>query len=188
MSTQAIRKISPHSRKVFLPGNHEDNLINIHRANKKTVGLLSWQRRENEPELFDHWEKPVVYKYDRNSGVFRLGQVSFYHGFEASQSSDEMQSIILGLPYGLSCSGHTHRPVEVTRASKVSGVPLPYWYANSGCLLDMDVEYMRRKRRHLWGHGYIIGSTTDWRYSKTMMPNRKEWDAETVILKMYNDV
>lgn len=180
-----LRQIAPNARKVFLPGNHEENITGANRIAPKLRGLCDY--RELEPEL-EHWEQPAEYVYDRNRGVFRLGQVTFAHGFEANASSDELQSITLGLPYGLTVLGHTHRPVAVTQAKRTAVVPLPYWFANSGCLLNMNIEYMRRKRSHLWGQGLVVGTYNDWRYSQSMMPQQPEWDAETRVYRMFNDV
>ena len=179
-----VREAYAPARRVFLPGNHEANILGLNRINSKLRSLCDY--RKLEPEL-DHWEQPAVYEYSRR-GIFRLGQVTFFHGYEAGVSADEMQGYNLGLPYGLTVSGHTHRPLAVTQALRTKGVPLPYWYANAGCLRDMvDVPYMERKRRHLWGHGLVIGEAAGWRYEQSLMPTSPLWSAETRILRMFNE-
>jgi len=178
-----IRQASPKSKRVFLPGNHDDNILALNRIDWKLRDLCDY--RELEPEL-KHWEQPAEYVYDREKGVYRIGQVTFAHGYECGASSDEYQAYQLGLPYGLFVSGHTHRPVAVTQAQRTKTIRLPYWYANAGCGRDMvDVPYMMRKRRFDWGQGIVVGEADSWRYDSALMPQKPLLEAETIIPKMY---
>jgi len=185
-----IREVSPGSRKVFLIGNHDDNILGNGRINSKIRGLADFldPKKRLEPELIDHWETPTKYIYNRKDGVFRLGQVTFCHGFEAGVSADELQSIQLGLPYGLFVSGHTHRPVDVTQAMRTTSVKLPYWFANAGTLCQMEaMHYMNRKRREQWGQAVVVGEVSEWRYTSNFMPTSPQWDAETRIFRFYGE-
>jgi len=182
---KGIRKASPKSRRIFLPGNHDDNMLTLNRIDRKLRSLCDY--REHEPEL-EYWEQPCTYTYSRDKGVFRLGQVTFAHGYEAGVSADEIQSITLGIPYGLYVGGHTHRPREVSQAMRTRAVPLPYWYANAGCARNIkDVPYMERKRRFNWGQGIVVGESANWRYEQSFMPQSPQWKAETVIFRMYDE-
>jgi predicted phosphodiesterase len=182
-----IRQAAGDARLIFLPGNHDANLLAVDRIDPRYRGLLDYRYWEGA-EL-RHWEQPCEYVYDRDRGAVRLGQVTFSHGYECNQSSDEMQSITLGNPYGLFVSGHTHRPLPVTQAGKTKAVPLPYWYANAGTIRDIvdSAVYMTRKRRHLWGQAVVIGDC----YvppAGEPLPMERQWDAETVVFRMFNEV
>jgi predicted phosphodiesterase len=180
-----IRKANPGSRRVFLPGNHDDNILALNRIDWKLRDLCDY--RDHEPEL-KNWEQPAKYIYDRERGVFRIGQVTFAHGYESGVSADEYQAYQLGLPYGLFVSGHTHRPVPVTQAQRTKAIKLPFWYANAGCGRDMvNVPYMLRRRRFDWGQGIVVGEADSWRYDSALMPQKPLWEAETLIYKMYGE-
>lgn len=185
-----VRTAAPaHCDCVLLPGNHDENLMEVGRVNPKLRELTCWRQRQwyantwlNE-ELLTKWNFKTPYKYAQE-GVYRLGQVTFLHGYEAGQSADEYQSILLGVPYGLSVAGHTHKPVQVTQACKTKTVPLPYWYANAGCSRVMDCSYMTRKRQHQWGQALVLGDC-DEKAVRSKMPTSPQWNAETIVRKMY---
>lgn len=186
-----VRLAAPkNARCVLLPGNHDDNLMEVGRVNPKIRELTCWKQRQwfdgvwiNE-ELLTNWNYKTPYEYSQR-GVFRLGQVSFIHGYEASQAADEYQSILLGVPNGLTIAAHTHKPTSVGQACKTKQVPLPYWYANAGCSRIMDCGYMARKRQHLWGQGLVLGAC-EAKNITSKMPTTTQWDAETIVRKMYS--
>lgn len=180
----SIREVSPDSEKVFIYGNHDQNILAQHRIPPKLRTLCNFH--DHEPEL-KYWNLPTKYVYDANRCTYRIGQVTFYHGFEHSVSADEYQAYILGLPYGLSISGHTHQPKEVTQCRRTKSVPLPYWYANAGCLTEFDRDYMERKRQYGWGHACIIGEATVKERPSASYYYQPNWDAELVTFKMYGD-
>lgn len=177
---------------VLLRGNHCDNLIAINRIPSKVRGMCDWRKKQYDEdgnwlneELLTHWHHKTPYEYSKR-GTYRLGQVTFAHGYECGQNADEMHTILLGVPGGLYVGSHTHRPLPVTQAKRTQAVPLPYWYANTGCSRDMDCEYMKRKRQHQWGHGCVIGDC-DATPLKSSIPTAKKWDAQTIIRKMYDE-
>lgn len=187
-----IRKASPkHTKCILLMGNHDDNLLSIDRLPSKVRGTCDWRRRQYDDEgnwlneeLLTNWHHKTPYEYNRATGVYRLGQVTFAHGYECGQNADETHSILLGHPYGLYVGTHTHKPLSVTQAKRTAAIPLPYWFANTGCSRDMDCDYMRRKRQHLWGQGCVIGDC-DPTTIRATSPTEKRWNAETLIRKMY---
>ncbi len=173
---------------VFLEGNHDANIAAEGRIDPKIRSLVDW--RENLRALKvngGRWEIGAKYEYNRKNGAYAIGQVTMSHGYEAGVSSDENQSLILGVPYGLSVTAHTHRPKPVTQTMKTKTVPLPYWHANVGTLRDiLDVPYMDRKNRILWGQAIVLGEANvrfDGRY-----PNAREWEAETRVFRTYNEI
>ena len=187
-----LRRSGPKNMKcIFLPGNHDDNLLDEHRLPKKIRNICDWKRRQfNESgewinqELLENWHHSTPYEYDRTTGVYRLGPITFGHGYEAAQNADEMHSILLGVPYGCYIGSHTHRPMPVTQAKKTAAVMLPYWYANTGCSRDLYCHYMKRKRQHNWGQGCVIGDC-DPSSVKTYIPTERRWNVETKIRRMF---
>jgi predicted phosphodiesterase len=169
-------------RCVFLPGNHDDNILAACRIDAKVRELCDF--RLHEPEL-QNWEQPTEYVYNRKRGTFSLGQVTFAHGYECGQSSDEFQSILLSqYTHGLFVSGHTHRPVHVTRAQKSKGVPLPYWYANAGCMRDLKPSYVARKRTHGWGQAVVVGEAQLINSPRVT----RQWEAQTEIFRWSDEL
>lgn len=179
-----LRKaVGKKTRLVFLPGNHDANLLSIGRIDKRIRSQCDYRDPDNEPEL-QHWEQPCEYVYDKRKGVFRLGQVSFAHGFEHGASGDEFQALLLGVPFGLHITGHTHRPTPMPmRCYRTKAVPLPYWFANPGCLRDLKPPYMERKRSHQWGQGVVFGETA---IQKSPRMSR-QWDARVEVFRMADD-
>lgn len=179
---EEIRLASNNAQCVFLPGNHDDNINAIGRLPSKVRSLLDY--KDHESELFSgNWLCPTSYVFDRRKGVYKIGQVSFYHGWQSNKSSDENQSIILGQPYGLGVSGHTHVPVRVSQASKGS-VRLPYWYSNTGTVRNIDdVPYMQRKDRSNWGQGVVVGESQILKSPRLY----RAWDAELRLFRLYGD-
>lgn len=169
---------TPNAKRVFIEGNHEHNIRDEQRIDKKLRSLCDY--RKHQPNL-KHFK--FIARNNSNKGIFRLGQVTFSHGFEASQNAGKFESVLLGKPYGLYVFGHTHRPEHVTQVELTKGVPLPYWYANAGCLRNMDCNYMKQKRKHAWGQGVVVGEAMELKSPR----ERKCWDAETIIFKRYNE-
>ena len=164
---------------VFLPGNHDDNVLAANRIDKRLRGLCDWR---NLPEL-DNWLVPTQYNYCRKRGVFRLGQVDFAHGYEANASAGKFESVYLSHEYHLYVHGHTHRPHDVRQVMMNQTRPLRQWYANAGTLADMDREYMHRKRKGMWGQGCVVGET---KITKSPRLSRN-WTAETRVFRMFDD-
>ena len=179
-----IRKNSGKAKCVLTTGNHDQNIIAINRIDKKLRGLCDWRKEGNMPELYNHWNIPCKYEYDKNTGVFRIGQVCLSHGYEANTSADEMHSILLGVPYGLYIGAHTHKLLPVTQATRTKAVKLPYWFANAGCMRNLNPEWCNRKRTFQWAQGLVRGEamvdsgalTCRARYSTA-------WEAETLLFK-----
>ena len=173
-----IRSVSGKAELVMMEGNHDDNIRAVGRIDKQFRPMLTPEQWE--PEL-KHWK---VYPYVYSSrGVHSLGNVHFFHGYECNQSSDKFQTVLLGKPYGLGVSGHTHRPKHVEQVHMTQAVPLPYWFANAGCMRTMDCDYMERKRQHQWGQAIVVGES---RITKSPRMSRT-WDARTEIFRMYDE-
>jgi len=145
---KSVREVAPKkARLVFLPGNHDDNLLALHRLDPKVRDLLDWRVRQYDKhdrflneELFTHWERPAQYINCRTRGAWRIGQVTFCHGYECGQSAGDFESLYFGCENGLYIHGHTHRPHGVTQSMRTKigeAVPLKsprvgiYWSAEA---------------------------------------------------------
>jgi hypothetical protein len=169
-------------RRIFLPGNHDENILAPCRIDGKLRDLCDW--RLLETEFADkHWQIACDYSYDRKKGCVRIGQVTLGHGYEAGQNADEFHSILLGVPYGLYVGAHLHRGQEPTRAYRTKGVPLPYHYMNVGCLRDLKPEFVKRKRTHQWSHGCAKIEVADIKSPRVS----REWSAELVSFRRCDD-
>lgn len=183
---ESLRKAGTYKNKknaqcVFLPGNHDDNILAANRIPAKLRHLCDYRMHIRELE---NWLQPCEYKYDRNKGVFRLGQVAFAHGYETGAAALKNQAVLLGDPFGLTITGHTHQAVQVHQVMMTQLVPLPYWAANVGCLRDLKPDYVARKRTHNWSHAYVIGDC-----DPTLKSPRKSlcWSAQTEFIKISDD-
>lgn len=186
---QLRKAAGPKATCVFLPGNHDANLLAMARIPRKVRLCCDWRVPQYDAdskcvndELLNHWRLGCAYRYCRTSGVYRIGQVAFAHGYEHGVSGDESQAILLGQPYGLYVSAHTHRPLPVTQAMKTRQIPLPYWYANAGCSREMKPSYVERQRTHQWGQAIVLG---DAEALKSPRASRR-WDATVEFFRMYD--
>lgn len=167
---------SPESEFVFMEGNHDNNIRAEGRISKGVREMCDY--RSYEPSLKEF--KFFPYEY-RRENTYKLGQVTFAHGFEHGINSNRNQAVRLGVPYGLFINGHTHRPQDVEQAY-AGGLYIPYWSANAGTLRDMNVGYMERKSREHWGQAVVIGEAADIKSPRLSC----NWDAETKVHKWFD--
>lgn len=177
-----IRKTGGDAECVFLPGNHDANILSINRIDPKLRGLCDYRKAGNVPEL-EHWSQPAAYEYNRR-GTYRIGQVVFSHGYESGAYAGKYESVVLTDQHGLYIHGHTHRPHEPKQCMLTSSVPLPFWYANTGTIRKMECEYMLRKRQQMWGSAVVVGETMPLKSPRTS----RQWAAETRIHRMYGEM
>lgn len=180
-----IGRAAGSARKVFIPGNHDYNIEATGRIPKKLRSLAAYRRNLKTLAMNGgEWYHGAEYLYDRARGVYRIGQVTFAHGYEAGVQADRNQAITLGVPQGLLVSVHTHRPKQVQQAMMNASTPLPYWFANAGTTRDIvDVAYMDRKRRLMWGQACVVGEASP----NSGLAYGPEWSAETRVFRMYDE-
>jgi len=148
-----IAKASPKSQKVWLLGNHDDNLRAPNRIPKKLREVCSWEQNLEVHEAIRDW---TVVPYSERH-YYRLGQVTFRHGCNAGTNCDRNAALLHGVANGLVIGAHTHAPVQPTQVVLPGKIPLPYWYANVGCGADWDkMEYVSRSNIALWGHAIAV--------------------------------
>ena len=179
-----IRQNSPKNTEcVFLPGNHDQNLLSINRIDPKLRSLCDWRNHQLFPEI-KNWKVPCKYEFDRNRGIFTLGQVILSHGFTAHSAAGEMEAILLGHPHYLYVHAHTHRGQSVTQAMRTKTVPLPYYYANTGCLRNLDPNWCERLNTMRWTQSLCLGETLIDQGKTSCRPRHsRAWEAETLFYK-----
>jgi len=112
--------------------------------------------------------------------MYKLGQVHFYHGFDAGANSDDLESIQMAMLAGghahrLFVKGHTHRPTTgVVQCRRSSKIKLPWYYANAGTMGPLEPEYMNRKDSSGWGAAIVRGEAS---LSEPRRPSASDWDA-----------
>ena len=170
--------------RVWCLGNHDDNIqvSDFRRIPKSLRKLVHWNNTLVHGAVFKRWKQiPYVKGVE---GCYQLGQVIFYHGYDAGNNSDETEGLQMAMACGghahrLTVRGHTHRPLGVTQASYSAKVMLPYWYANAGTLGPLKPGYMQRKDTSLWGPGMVVGSCEVARPSR--MRQGPQWEAELLV-------
>lgn len=178
-----IRKALPKSTKlIWCLGNHDDNILtnDSRRTDKAVRSLLHWNKHYELGPSFRLWQQIPYVKNKR--GLYKLGQIVFYHGFDCGANSDELEGLQMnylagGHSWGLTVRGHTHRPIPVTQAKRSSKVLLPHYYANVGSIGmgDKQPHYMKRKDVSQWGAGLLLGEA---KIGKNRRYRTREWDAE----------
>lgn len=149
-----LQKLVPKAKRVWLLGNHDDNLRAPNRIPKKLREVCSWEQDPDmQAAITDGDWKIVPYSH---RAMYRIGQVTFQHGAQTNLNAERDQCLLYGVQHGLHVSAHLHRPREITRVVLPGKVPLPYWYANVGCEADWSkMEYVQRASIALWGSGLM---------------------------------
>lgn len=163
-------------------GNHDDNLVtkDPRRIPAPLRGLINWK---SHPEFGEEFQKWCWLPYEKSSrGVYRVGQVHFFHGFDAGVNSGELEGLqMIGScgwqAFALTVRGHTHRPVEPTQCKRTAKIPLPFWYANVGTCGPLQPDYMKRRDCSQWGAAMLV---VDCIWDKPSRLNGRCWDAELI--------
>ena len=186
---KAINDAAPKAHKVWVFGNHDDNMLNYNpgRRDRGTIELIKshFQTHLIDEGTLKNWH--ILDRYEHQKG-WRIGQLTFRHGCDASDAGLRQDLYSYCTPHGLHISGHTHRPQQVQQL--VQGKALtPFWFANTGCLMDVSqAYYMDRARKDLWGHAYIVGTV----HAPGLKEGRcnyagKRWEAETRIIRLFGE-
>lgn len=165
-----------------LEGNHEfrirANRINLSPRIKDLVGI------EAHPELRKEWSlwSPTPYSFSQG-GTLRLGPVLFAHGFKSNARSDNVECIQVAALHGyptncLVIRGHTHRPILPTQAQVSQGLPLPYWFANTGHIGPEKPLYTHNQFTGQWGSHLLLVSTST--LESRPAYSRSDWGVEAL--------
>ena len=166
---------------VWTLGNHDDNIQvgDPRRTPKALRSLLHWNKHWEWGAEFRRWKQIPYIKGPR--GIYRLGPVRFFHGFDAGAASDELECLqmagsIKDQAYSLWVRGHTHRPSQgVLQCKRTQKILLPWWYANAGTMGPLKPDYMKRKDSSLWGHAIVKGECS---LASPRRPSKSDWDAD----------
>lgn len=175
-----IREAHTGAKRIKLPGNHCTNIMAPNRISQKTRRCCD--PRIHAPEL-KHWDwERYDYEFNPNRCCFRLGQVTFMHGFKANPRAHQNQHLIFAQDYGLLVCGHTHRPEPVTQVWVDGSGKLQRWFANPGTFIKIDPipYYVKRQNHGEWGQGIVVGEA---QLLKSPRAGRY-WDAETIVRRM----
>ena len=151
---KAARKAAPKARIVYLEGNHENRLSRWLWG--KGAELLSL-RGMRVPSLLHLGKYGVTY---RESGVLRVGAVTFKHGTAVRSRAGYTATAELEREGTSGCSGHTHRIGEVSKTNRGG----TYKWVEAGCLCQLTPEYMRGQVPD-WQHGLAYGAFAGRRFS-----------------------
>lgn len=180
-----IREVLPNDTKfVWILGNHDDNIQanDERRIPSDLRSLVHWNNCQEFSQEFLKWKQIPYIKSKK--GSYKLGQCIFYHGFDCSMNSDELEGLQMAYAHGspawaLTVRGHTHRPVPPTQSKRTAKIPLPHYYANVGSigLGHEQPDYMKRKDVSLWNAGILFGEC---KTNKNSRLTSKEWEAELI--------
>lgn len=181
-----IREAAPKAKLVWLEGNHEARVRMPERVPKALIGMLDYRRYGPLAAEAQHWVwRPYVSPHPglphKDVGLYRVGQITFAHGWLWGNHSDGHEAQLYGVEYGLMVRSHTHKPQPVTRVMLTSSVPTNRWSANVGFGGDIEKfkqTYAARRNTALWGHGVLTFSTPDVR---RLAPKRL-WQANLIEL------
>lgn len=168
-----INEIAPNAKKVWIMGNHEQRMFR--EEYKPLAGVLDYRKQISEAR---HW-RHIEYGFGPDY-VFPLGQLTFFHGSFTSQAACKSEAIMLGVPFGLTVSAHTHRPHDKHHI-RIGKTPLPYWHANTGTMIKPKPEYMLTKDDSLWGAAMVSG----WANTKRRFDGNQNWDAKLDLYRMH---
>jgi predicted phosphodiesterase len=178
---EEIRKVLPAKTElVWCLGNHDDNIQakDPRRTQQGQRSLLHWNKHKEFGDIFLRWKQIPYVKGPR--GIYRLGSVRFFHGFDVGVNSDELETLqmvgaIKDQAYSLWIRGHTHRPTpHVMQCKRTQKVLLPWFYANAGTMGPLKPEYMHRKDSSTWAHAFVHGECN---LSAPRRPSPKDWSA-----------
>ena len=162
-SAQLRDVVGPRCRLVRLEGNHESRLgENRRNVNPRLRDSLHWSYHPELGPEWKHWESLPYCKDER--GIFRVGDIVCYHGFDCGNKSDELEGLqmnwMIGAPSRvLLVRGHTHKPIPITQVKRTEKVLLPYWYTNVGHLGPARPSWMHNKDTSQWGNAMLLART-----------------------------
>jgi UDP-2,3-diacylglucosamine pyrophosphatase LpxH len=181
-----IRSVLDQSTKlVWCLGNHDDNIQtkDPRRTNVGQRSLLHWNKHREYGDEFLRW-KQIPYEKSAK-GIYRLGPIRFYHGFDVGANSDELETLqmayaIKDQAYSLWIRGHTHRPTErIMQCRRTQRILIPWFYANAGTMGPLNPDYMLRKDSSRWGRALVHGECS---LSSPRRPALKDWDAQVELI------
>lgn len=132
---------------VFLNGNHEARLYHLFERSTGIVAEYAEACLNDVKKMICRWAG-VVLPYHVRRGVYKLGDVSFVHGFSIGVNAARDHA----LWFGNCVMGHLHR-CEVRRARRSDGATC---YVAGGCYHEDDLTYAHERTTLLeWQQGAV---------------------------------
>lgn len=178
--SQRIIEASPESRRIWIQGNHEANLVDKTRVDKRFREICNYIDSPYLPTAKE-WLHPVKYGSARRNTV-RFGQITAGHGSQIIKYADQAQAIRYAEVNNLWIGAHTHKFKRVTQCETVYG-KLPFYYANTGTMGNLYRDYANRFNTDEWGAAIVVGETTLTHSSL----NKVHWKAKTKIFSVKSD-
>lgn len=172
-----IEAAVPGAEYVWTWGNHDANTQAKNRIPRKLRRVTDIHR--HVPELLKWKTLPYI---NTPRCVYSIGQVRFFHGFSAAMNSDAMEGLAFGREFGLTVRGHTHRPTQQIQRVMRGRLGLRYWYANTGCLMQIDPPptYVERSNTQSWGQAMLVGEAMPLKSPR----EGRYWDAHMEVYRM----
>ena len=141
---------------VFLRGNHDERLWDT--AKYADDGLIRDHAQDGVRSITTKCKliKCKMLPYNVNEGVYKLGKLSFIHGFHAGIYATKKHAEVYADQGGATIHGHTHsiQQQSIARSGGASGYGV-------GCLCRLDMSYNRHfTGRLMHGHGWAYGFAT----------------------------
>jgi predicted phosphodiesterase len=141
---------------VFLRGNHDERLWDT--AKYADDGLVRDHAQDGVRSITTKCKliKCKMLPYNVNTGVYRLGKLSFIHGFHAGIFATKRHAEVFADQGGATIHGHTHsiQQCNIPRHGGATGY-------GAGCLCRLDMEYNRHFTARLsHEHGWCYGFAT----------------------------
>lgn len=175
-----IRDAAPLARLIWVQGNHDANLEQPGRVDKRLRAACNWRKNTSSAFIANDW-KIIPYRHE---ALYRLGQVTFQHGAQTNVNAERDHSLAYGVPFGLHVSAHTHRPKRITPIELPGRVPVfGMQYCNVGCGADWDqMRYMDRLNKLLWGRAVLVGECNA--TQRRAWFGSQQWSAELLVHSM----
>jgi hypothetical protein len=158
---------------IFLFGNHDDRILQWAEGSGPEADLaLIWKN-----ELMETLRKvgcKEVLPYNRKHGKWRLGPITFIHGFRSGKQAVREEARTYCTPGGCLIMGHLHR-IHRENIEKDGGAV----GISAGCIGDIDkMDYAKTTGAILtWGQGWVYGylnrTTGVWRVFEAFKEGRE---------------
>ena len=141
---------------VFLRGNHDERLWDT--AKYADDGLVRDHAQDGVRSITTKCKfiKCKMLPYNVNEGIYKLGKLTFIHGFHAGITATKRHAEIYSCEGGATIHGHTHsiQQASIARLGGAVGFGV-------GCLCQLNMEYNRHfTSRLMHAHGWAYGFAT----------------------------
>lgn len=165
-----LRDYKPH---VFLRGNHDERIWDVARTTQHGLIRDAAEQGIKDIEKACRKNKTRMLPYDSRSGVYRLGKLSFIHGYHSGVYATKKHAEVYAEPGGCVLHGHTHsiQSASIVRYGGAHG-------RGVGCLTYLDPDYNRHqtaKLGHENGFAYGVVDGKHWQCYQARPTENGKW-------------